>query len=246
MNTWWHWVTTILVIVVCTVFCLYLLAGLVSRDHHMSGVLGSSRPRIWRYRRSSRQRHRRYRMKGSWLMPNSVISRAVREAIKTGLLIYDVPAEMIQGKKERVEVRIARSTDLREAVVSGWRGLGKPQFEEIETSYYMEVKLSGKTFEITSDSLPEQLIIPTPARWEFDVLPCRAGRQTITLSVNMRIEVEGIVEGRRGVSVLNKQIDVQVDRAFAVRRFFTNNWQWLIAAALALAGTIAAWLVVPF
>jgi hypothetical protein len=179
-----------------------------------------------------------------WL--DEKLSRAVRDAIRPGLLMFSVPAQMVQGKRELVEVNIARSADFREELISGLRGQGEPQFEEIDTSLYMEVKLEGRTFEITVHSPAEQLIIPTPARWEFDVLPCRAGQRQLTLYVNMRIEAEGIVGGRRGVSSLEKQIDVQVDIPYATRRFVTSNWQWLIPTVLALAGTVAAWLVVPF
>lgn len=110
----------------------------------------------------------------------------------------------------------------------------------------MEVKLAGPTFEVVCHSPAEQLIIPTPACWWFDVLPYRAGRRQITLHVSMRIEPEGIVGGRRGVSVLEKQIDVQVNIRYATNRFVVANWQWLIPTVLALAGTVAAWLVVPF
>jgi hypothetical protein len=180
------------------------------------------------------------------LSPDEAASRAVTESIKKGLLMFNPPTEMIQGHKERVEVRIARSADLREELISGLRGSGEPQFEEIDTSFYMEVKLAGLAFEITSYSPPEQIIIPAPARWEFDLMPRRAGHQKITLSVNMRVEAKGIVGGRRGVSVLEKQIDIRVNVGFATRRFVSNNWQWLVPAALTLAGTVAAWLVVPF
>jgi hypothetical protein len=154
-----------------------------------------------------------------FLPPDDAASRAVSESIKKGLLMFNPPAEMIQGHKERVEVRIARSADLREELISGLRGSGEPQFEEIDTSFYMEVRLTGRTFEITSYSPPEQLIIPTPARWEFDLMPCHAGLQAITLSVNMRIEAKGIFGGRRGLSVLEKQINIRVNYAFATHRF---------------------------
>lgn len=176
----------------------------------------------------------------------SALERAAREAVKPGILMFNVPAKMTQGGKELVEVKIARPATLRDELLTGLRGQGEPQFEEIETSLYMEVKLSGPTFKVTSHSPSKQLIIPTPACWEFDVMPYRAGRRQITLNVSMRIEAEGIVGGRRGVSVLEKQIDVQVNIRYATVRFVAGNWQWLIPTALALAGTIAAWLVVPF
>jgi hypothetical protein len=179
--------------------------------------------------------------------PDSPLNRAAKDAIRAGLLMFNIPVKMVQGEKERVEVRIARSAAFREELLSGLRGSGEPQIVEIDTSLYMEVKLAGPTFEVVSYSPAEQLIIPTPACWEFDVLPYRAGRRRqITLSVSMRIEAEGIVGGRRGVSVLEEEIDVEVNIRYATHRFVAGNWQWLIPTGLALAGTVAAWLVVPF
>jgi hypothetical protein len=180
------------------------------------------------------------------LTRDEAVDRAAREAVKTGLLLDNIPVTMVQGKEQRVEVKIARSAAFRDAMLSGLSGEGEPLFEEIPTSLYMEVKLAGPTFDVISHSPSEQLIIPTPACWEFDVLPYRAGRRQITLNVNMRIEAEGIVGGRRGVSVLEKQIDVEVDLPYATRRFVAGNWQWLIPTVLTLAGAVAAWLVVPF
>ena len=180
------------------------------------------------------------------LTRDEAADRAAREAVKTGLLLDNIPVTMVQGKTQRIEVKIARSAAFRDAMLSGLRGEGEPQFEEIPTSLYMEVKLTAPTFDITSHSPSEQLIIPTPACWEFDLLPNRAGQQQITLNVSMRIEAEGIVGGRRGVSVLEKQVDIEVNLPYATRRFVAGNWQWLIPTAVAVAGAVAAWLVVPF
>lgn len=240
MITWWEWV----LIIAGSILSALFLLSLVIR---FRAVKRSP----YQHRREQQQQQERR----SWALygpgyfetpPLDPYERAVREAIKTGLLMFNVPAEMIQGKNELVEVRIARSTELHEALITGVLGRGVPVVEPIDTSLYMEVKLSGPTFDIKSDSLPEQMIIPTPARWKFDVTPYRAGNRTITLIVNLRVEAEGIVGGRRSVSVLEKPIDVQVNRGFATRRFITGNWQWLIPTILALAGAIAAWLVVPF
>jgi hypothetical protein len=219
MITWWEWV---LIVAGSILGILFLLSSVVV-------VLRTSSVRECR----------------SISFPDPQ-ERAVRAAIKTGLLMFNVPADMIQGKEEQVEVKIARSTDLHTALVTGLLGRGVPEFEEIDTSLYMEVRLLGPTFEIKSNSLPEQLILPTPACWNFDVLPCRAGNRTITLIVNLRVEAEGIVGGRRSVSVLERTVDVEVNLGFATRRFVANNWQWLIPTILTLGGTVAAWLVVPF
>jgi hypothetical protein len=174
------------------------------------------------------------------------LNRAVSDAIRRGEMVFNIPAKMVQGEKARVEVRIARSAAFRDELLSGLRGSGEPQIEEIDTSLYMEVKLTGPTFEVISHSPAEQLIIPTPACWEFDVLPYRAGRREITLSIDMRIEAGGIVGGRRGVSVWERKIHVKVNMGYATRRFVAGNWQFLLSIALALAAAVAAWLVVPF
>jgi hypothetical protein len=156
--------------------------------------------------------------------------------------MFNIPVKMVQGKKERVEVRIARTAAFRKKLLSGLHGSGDPKIEEIDTSLYMEVKLAGPTFEVVCHSPTEQLIIPTPACWEFDVLPYRAEHRQITLNISMRIEAEGIIGGRRGVSVLERQINVEVNIPFATRHFVAGNWQWLIPTAVAVAGTVAAWL----
>lgn len=137
---------------------------------------------------------------------DEALNSAARRAVRPGLLLFNVPVTMTQGRRERVEVRITRSRELRDELLTGLRGTGEPQIEEIDTSLYMEVWLTGPAFGVTCHSPAEQLVIPAPARWEFDVLPYRAGHQAITLHVSMRIEAEGIVGGRRGVSVLEKRM----------------------------------------
>ncbi len=169
------------------------------------------------------------------------VSRAVKEAVKPGLLTFNPPASMIQGRKERVEVGIARSPELREALTTGLRGRGEPQFEEISTSLYMGVELLGAAFEVTSFSPAEQLVAHL-ARWEFDVTPYRAGHQSLTLCISLRIDSPEITGGRIAVPVLEREIQVQVDIAFSARRFLVKNWQWLAATILGLGGALAAWI----
>ena len=168
------------------------------------------------------------------------ISRAVKAAVKPGLLSFNPPVEMVQGRNERVEVGIARSPELREALATGLRGRGDLQFEGISTSPYMGVELSGSSFEVTSFSPLEQLVAPV-ARWEFDVRPFRAGRQKLALCVSMRIDSPKATGGRIAVPVLEREIRIRVDLGFSTSRFLAKNWQWLIATILALGGALAAW-----
>ena len=104
----------------------------------------------------------------------------------------------------------------------------------------MGVELSGDSFEVVSFSPIEQLVAPV-ARWEFDVMPFRAGHQKLTLCVSLRIDSRAISGGRIAVPVLEREIRIRVDIGFSTSRFLAKNWQWLIATILALGGAIAAW-----
>jgi serine/threonine protein kinase len=174
---------------------------------------------------------------------DDAVGRAVRASVRPGLLAFNPPAEMIQGRKERVEVGVARSPELREALATGLRGRGELQLETIDTSTHMGVELKGPSFEIIPFSPLEQLVAPT-ARWEFDVLPQRAGHQTLTLCVSLRIEpahASPAASGRIAIPILERDIRIRVDVSYGTRRFITNNWQWLIATILGLGGALAAW-----
>jgi hypothetical protein len=175
--------------------------------------------------------------------PDDWVNRAVREAVQRGLVVLNPPTEMREGRTDRVEVGIARSVSLREALMTGLRGAGEPRFEEVGTSTLMGVELKGDSFEITPFSQPEQIVAPL-AHWEFDVRPCRAGLQTLTLCVSQRVALPGLAEiggGRRSVPVLERQIRVRANMSYNTRRFLADNWQWLIATAIAIGGGIGAW-----
>ena len=155
--------------------------------------------------------------------------------------MFNTPTEMTQGKKERIEIGIARSPELREALTAGLRGHGTPQFELVSTSSLMGVELKGTSFEIIPFSPVEQLVTPK-ARWEFDVRPNRAGNQTLTLCISMRVDSPAATGGRIAIPVLERDIKIHVDIGFSTRRFVTANWQWLIATAVGLGGALVAWL----
>lgn len=173
--------------------------------------------------------------------PGDPVSRAVRAAVKPGLLMFNPPDEMTQGKKERIEVGIARSPELRQALAAGLRGHGKPQFEAVDTSSVMGVELKGSSFDITPFSPAEQLVTPK-ARWEFDVRPNRAGQQTLTLCVSLRVDSPAATGGRIGIPVLERDIRIRVDIGFSTRRFVASNWQWLVTAVVGLGGALVAWI----
>jgi hypothetical protein len=177
---------------------------------------------------------------------DDMVTSAIKAAVKPGVLAFNPPPEMTQGRAERVDVGIARSPELRDALLAGLRGQGEVQFEDMPTSTLMAVELRGTSFEIAAFSPLAQVVAPT-ARWEFDVRPLRSGVQTLTLCVSMRIEQLtpplGTV-GRIGVPVLERQIRIRVSVGYGTRSFLAANWQWLVATAVAAGAAIAAWVTI--
>ena len=169
------------------------------------------------------------------------ISHVVRDTVHPGLLAFNPPSEMHQGRSERVEVGIARSPELRDALTAGFRGRGLPEVVHVDASPEMGVELRGSSFAIEALSAAEQLVVPL-ARWEFDVTPLRSGSQTLTLCVTIRIESPYVSGGRIAIPVFERDIRIKVDVVYGARRFVANNWQWLVGTAVALGGGIAAWI----
>ncbi|HXS62819.1 MAG TPA: hypothetical protein VN767_08085 [Streptosporangiaceae bacterium] len=195
------------------------------------GTESSSRPRPgWRSRRAVKTAG-----------PEDPVSRAVREAVRPGLLAFNPPSQMNQGRSERVEVGIARSAALRDELTAGFRGRGIAETFPVPASPAMGVELHGGSFEIDALSPAEQLIVPL-ARWEFDVTPVRSGSQTLTLCVSLRIDSPLATGGRIAVPVLERQIQIKVNVRYGVQRFTANNWQWVAGTVIGLGGGIAAWI----
>jgi hypothetical protein len=172
--------------------------------------------------------------------PDDWISRAVRESVHPGLLAFNPPSEMQQGRAERVEVGIARSPELRDALTTGFRGRGLPEVLQVDAAPVMGVELRGSSFQIEALSPAEQLVVPL-ARWEFDVTALRSGSQTLTLCVSIRIDSPFATGGKIAVPVLERDIKIRVDVVYGMRRFVAANWQWLVGTAVGLGGGIAAW-----
>ena len=167
------------------------------------------------------------------------ISRAVRTSISMGLIAFNPPHRMRQGHGERVEVEIARSLQLRDEIARGLRGRGDPVVEEIRTSQFMGVQLLGHAFYIDELSPREQLV-PSMARWEFNVTPKRIGNQVLILCATMMIQTSR-GDGLIAVPVLERDVDVQVDVRYGAKSFISHNWQWLTATCIGLGGAISAW-----
>jgi prepilin-type N-terminal cleavage/methylation domain-containing protein len=167
----------------------------------------------------------------------SPIHDAIQDEIKRlapGKILYNPPRQMRQGKKERVEVRVARqfAGDL----AAGLRGRGEPAIRQIQVGSVMIAQLSGDSFTIKPIGKPDR-IVPDDgfAQWEWDVMPIKSGEQTLQLLVSVKIKLPGSGEENYVHPVMEEAIAVSINPWYVVSTFITKNWQYIL-------GTIA----IPF
>jgi hypothetical protein len=170
----------------------------------------------------------------------SAVERAIKRTLRTGVLSFAAPDVMKQGRKERIEVGIARQERDAPALDTQFRTKHERVNEAVQTAEFMTVELVGDAFEIAALSPPTQPVAST-AHWEFEVTPLRAGAQTLTLKGTSLITIDG-VERTIAVPAFDRGIRVEVDVAYGIRRFFGTNWQWIVGTLVGLGGAIGAWL----
>ena len=169
------------------------------------------------------------------------ISRFVEGELRKltiGNILFNPAERMKVDDKERIEVRIARS--LTEELTSGLKGRGEPRVEEMQVGPFMSARLTGRAFDIIPLSEGDQLVLFDGfTQWEWDVVPLKSGRQTLLLSIDIRVKIPGQDEETMSLPVFERQIDVRISSVSSVKNFLGKNWQWIITTVIS-AGLIGA------
>jgi hypothetical protein len=161
--------------------------------------------------------------------------------VQPGRLLFNPPDHMQLGHTERVEVRLARTLELDAEFLKYLRGRGEPQLEEVPTAPVMAVTVKGDGFRITGYSDEEQSVTQDAiTTWEFDIRALKRGQQRLVICVSLRIPVPGQPLEHRSIPVREVTIDVQVGAPALIGHFVSDNWQWFIGTAIAIAAIVAA------
>ena len=174
--------------------------------------------------------------------PRSAAQLVVEEirGLATGTVLFNPPARMRAGVRERVEVRIAigpPTAQLRE----GLKGHGAPQAEPIQVGTFMKVRLLGERFDVRALSSEEQVVVEEhPSQWEWDVTALHHGTQVLSLAVSVRLKIRAADEERMDHPVFDRSIEVSVNPPYAVRRFVGAYWQWIVGTIV--GSGIIGWL----
>jgi hypothetical protein len=105
------------------------------------------------------------------------------------------------------------------------------QVEQLQVAPLMEAQLEGSAFSISALTPARQPVSrSSPTEWRWDVKANQTGRQTLHLTINAIVTIDG-ERFARSLRVLNRDIVVEITPLQQAGRFITGNWQWL-------AGTI--------
>lgn len=171
--------------------------------------------------------------------PAEIASAALAE-LEQGQILYNPPAEMQLGERERVEVRI--SLDAAQDLAQDLQGSGEPVQESIPVARFMTVRLTGPAFEIIPLSSPEQVVADDAyTQWSWDITPLEGGEQRLSLTVTARVKIPGFGDEARDIDIIEREILVQVTAVQAALDFVNNNLEWIGPAALAALAAAGGW-----
>lgn len=148
-----------------------------------------------------------------------------------GLILHNIPPEMKVGITDRIEVRISKK-NLEEEIIKGLRGRGTPSLQNIKVGSQMEVRLTGKSFDIEPLSPNKLAVLGDFTQWEWDITPIKSGLQRMYLSVDAVIEILKISDRRLHIPVLEKEITVDVNHVYSIKRVIKIHWQLIISTLI--------------
>lgn len=151
------------------------------------------------------------------------------------MILYNPPKQMRVGVTDRVEVRITR--EFSDELTEGLRGTGPPHTEPLCVGTIMRASLQGSAFDIGRIG-SDVLRLPDEGfqEWRWNVTPVDSGEHQLAFVVSA-LSGETLIDQK----VFERRIDVEVNPAYSVSTWLTDNWQGLIAALVGIAGLAEAY-----
>jgi hypothetical protein len=150
-----------------------------------------------------------------------------------GRVLFDPPAAMKQGKKERVTVRISKNAleDLKKDIPPD----RNTTIDELDVLPFMTVKLSGgDAFEVDSLEKKEDQFVGADrfTDWNYEITPLKSGEQELDLSVGTRIKLPMGGEEVRFYPLYERKVRVTVSLWYSTTHFFGDHWEWIAGTVL--------------
>ena len=160
------------------------------------------------------------------------IFEQILQNLKKGFFLLKIPDIMQLGVSKRVVASIAESLKLLEEKYP------VPVIKEIAINQSMQLKLAGEHFKIEGPNDEPQIMNDANiAKWNWDITPLKSGKQHLILNISIKNLVATGNE-TQDWPIEERIIDVQINPAYTLKRFFINNWQWLIGTVIGSGITI--------
>ena len=171
---------------------------------------------------------------------NTVYAEVVA-GLPEGSALFNPPETMRLGKEFLVEVRVVpvTSEELEEdeeiiATLTVDMEDDRPVVViPLKVSTVMSARLTGEDFYIRDLSQEEQIRTPDQpyVKWQWEVRPEKAGEQRLTLHLSVVVNAEGMGDKTHTTSE-TRTVVVSGNFFYALGRFMTSNWEWVVTAIL--------------
>ena len=148
-----------------------------------------------------------------------------------GSVAFNTPERMQFGESRTIALLAspklevaALSEELRQRI----GGTDPIEVEQLQVAPLMEAELrGGGGFEVTPVTPTRQPVSrAAPTEWRWNVRATEPGPQTLYLTLNAILTVDG-ERFSRSVNVLNRTIEVEITAVQRATMFLEANWQWL-------------------
>lgn len=163
----------------------------------------------------------------------------ILETMGIGNIAFNVPRTMVEQQDYEINLLVSPSRSMQELQEELRRHVEDHENLEgarIKLTERMEARLTGPNFEITRRGTAIQAVGEAePTKWQWDVLPKKAGWQELHLTLSAHLVVNDIVTPRT-IDTFEKVIKVQVDWDSWIKRLIYDQWTWAWSIILLLGG----------
>ena len=156
-----------------------------------------------------------------------------------GIIAYSIPTKMVVGQKYNIKVRVTKDREGKDVLVVGDRNIpindpgvdSKITIEDIRVEKVMTAELLCDTsaFSVHPLSSKVQNIDDKGyTEWAWLVTPLKSGKGYLKLIIKVRIDDDV----QKDIVVFDKNIDVDPDRIYSIKSWFSSYWQWLMSTII--------------
>jgi hypothetical protein len=166
--------------------------------------------------------------------PTKTSADEVLNQLTLASVAFVIPDRATLGDRLKAELLI----DFTEAAKDLERKLsleGTTASGEILVSKIVTAKIFAPEFSVINITPEKQALSKlSNTKWNWELVPLKAGNHEVTLSISAHVKVDG-TSAERYIGTYNKRIAIKVTPTQVMGSWFNRNWQWL-----------ASTLIVPF